>query len=241
MLCDHGEYFEVQPQRAPNVTTAFGRLGGHVVAFLANNSAYFSGQIDIDGALKAARFIRFANLYNIPVIFLEDTTGFLPGRDQESRGIVQAGRALLDSIIDLRVPRLLLIVRNAYGGAYATWNSYHVGADMCFSLPTARVAVMGPAGKEFVYKKELQAARKQYGAAAAAGDAQAQAALNELNAKLNAQYEKELMNPKEALSLGSISRIVMPGYSRQVLGENLHYLMRRYKAQPMGGVQREFH
>ena len=241
LICDHGEYFEMQPQRAPNITTAFGRLGGHVVAFLANNSAFYSGQIDIQGALKAARFIRFANLYNIPVIFLEDTTGFLPGREQEAGGIVQAGRALLDSIIDLRVPRLLLIVRNAYGGAYATWNSYHTGADMVFSLPTARVAVMGPAGKEFVYKKELQAARKQHAKAAAAGDAQAQLALDELNAKLNAQYERELMNPREALSLGSVSRIVMPGHSRAVLGENLHYLMRHYKPSAMGGPQREFH
>lgn len=241
LICDHGEYFEMQPQRAPNITTAFGRLGGHVVAFLANNSAYYSGQIDIQGALKAARFIRFANLYNIPVIFLEDTTGFLPGREQESGGIVQAGRALLDSIIDLRVPRLLLIVRNAYGGAYATWNSYHVGADMVFSLPTARVAVMGPAGKEFVYKKELQEARGKYAKAAAAGDTAAQDELNRIAAELSARYEKDLMNPKEALSLGSISSIVMPGYCRQVLGENLHYLMRHYKPAAMGGPQREFH
>ena len=117
-------YFMGRPQdlalqRARNTITAFGRLGGHVVGFVCNNSSVSSGQIDVDAAYKNARFIRFCNLYNIPVIFMEDTTGFLPGRDQESRGIVQAGRAMLDSIIDLRTPRLLLIIRNAFGGAYA--------------------------------------------------------------------------------------------------------------------------
>ncbi|MBE7437493.1 MAG: acetyl-CoA carboxylase carboxyltransferase subunit [Spirochaetales bacterium] len=242
LICDHGEYFELQPQRARNMVTAFGRLGGHVVAFLANNSAVASGQIDIAAAYKAARFIRFANLYNIPVIFLEDTTGFLPGKEQESGGIVQAGRALLDSIIDLRVPRLLLIVRNAFGGAYATWNSYHTGADMVFTLPTARVAVMGPAGKEFVFKDELQKARKKHREMTAAGEgARADQELQATLAELSSRYEKDLMNPKEALALGSISRVIMPGYSRQVLSENLNYLMRRYTPAAMTGPQREFH
>ena len=158
-ICDHGDYFELQPQRARNTITAFGRLGGHVVGFVCNNSAVASGQIDVDAAFKNSRFIRFCNLYNIPVIFMEDTTGFLPGRDQESRGIVQAGRAMLDSIIDLRTPRLLLIIRNAFGGAYAAFNCYATGADHVMALPTTRVAVMGPAGKEFVYKKEMREMR----------------------------------------------------------------------------------
>ena len=123
-ICDHGEYFELQPQRSRNMITAFGRIGGHVVGFLANNSAVASGQIDIGAARKGSRFVRFCNLYNIPMIFLEDTTGFLPGKDQEHGGIVLEGRKLLDSIIDLRTPRMTLIIRNAFGGAYATLNSY---------------------------------------------------------------------------------------------------------------------
>ena len=90
-------------------------MAGNVVGFVANNSAVASGQIDIDAAYKNARFIRFCNLYNIPVMFLEDTTGFLPGREQEHRGIVQAGRAMLDAIVDLRTPRFLVLVRNAFG------------------------------------------------------------------------------------------------------------------------------
>ena len=138
---------------------ALGRMGGNVVGFVANNSAVSSGQVDIDAAYKNARFIRFCNLYNIPVMFLEDTTGFLPGREQESGGIVQAGRAMLDAIVDLRTPRFLVIVRNAFGGAYAAWNSIPVGADFVVALPTTRVAVMGPAGVEYVYKDELRKIR----------------------------------------------------------------------------------
>ena len=137
----------------------FGRLGGHVVGFVANNSAVASGQIDCDSAVKIARFVRFCNIYNIPIIFMEDTTGFLPGREQEARGIVQAGRSMLDSIIDVRTPRILLILRNAYGGAYASYNNYPTGADLVLALPTTRLAVMGPAGKEFVYKNELRKVR----------------------------------------------------------------------------------
>ncbi len=93
------------------------------------------------------------------MIFMEDTTGFLPGREQEGRGIVQAGRAMLDSIVDIRTPRILLIIRNAYGGAYASYNNYPTGADLVLALPTTRLAVMGPAGKEFVYKDEVRKMR----------------------------------------------------------------------------------
>jgi hypothetical protein len=110
---------------------------------------------------KNARFIRFCNLYNIPVVFIEDTTGFLPGASRRPRGIVQAGRAMLDAIVDLRTPRILVILRNAFGGAYASFNNYPTGADHVIALPTTRVAVMGPAGKEFVYKDELRAIRGQ--------------------------------------------------------------------------------
>jgi acetyl-CoA carboxylase carboxyltransferase component len=250
-ICDHGDYFELQPQRARNTVTAFGRLGGHVVGFVCNNSAVASGQIDVDAALKNARFIRFCNLYNIPVIFMEDTTGFLPGRDQESRGIVQAGRAMLDSIIDLRTPRLLLIIRNAFGGAYAAFNCYATGADHVMALPTTRVAVMGPAGKEFVYKKEMRDMRSRArtrlqealdaGASKADAEADVAAWVKEQEAAFNARYEKELMNPKEALSLGSISEIVMPADVRASLAKNLDFYLSHYTPEPWQAVQREFH
>ncbi len=258
-LCDHGDFLELQAERARNTITALGRMGGNVIGFVANNSAVASGQIDIDAAYKNARFIRFCNLYNIPVIFLEDTTGFLPGREQESRGIVQAGRAMLDAIVDLRTPRFLVLVRNAFGGAYASYNNYSTGADFVVALPTTRVAVMGPAGVEYVYKDELRSIRQQAKTKLAAEvDAQRAAGLSDDDAKSAAEelfaqwvrgeeqllaqrYERELMNPNEALSLGSISQIVMPSDLRQVLTEQMEFCLRHYEPAPMGGVQREFH
>jgi acetyl-CoA carboxylase carboxyltransferase component len=258
-LCDHGDFLEIQPERARNTITALGRMGGNVVGFVANNSAVASGQIDIDAAYKNARFIRFCNLYNIPIIFLEDTTGFLPGREQESRGIVQAGRAMLDAIVDLRTPRFLVLVRNAFGGAYASYNNYPTGADFVVALPTTRVAVMGPAGVEYVYKDELRKIRSAVkGKVAAETEAQQAAGLDAEaareaaeqlvgewvkaeEAELAQRYERELMNPNEALSLGSISQIVMPSDLRQVLAEHMDFCLRHYQAEPLNSVQREFH
>ncbi|MBT8138701.1 MAG: acetyl-CoA carboxylase carboxyltransferase subunit [Gammaproteobacteria bacterium] len=233
-LCDHGDYLEFQQTRARNTLTALGRLGGNVVGFVANNSAHSSGQIDIHAALKNARFIRFCNLYNIPMMFIEDTTGFLPGREQEAGGIVQAGRAMLDATIDLRTPRFLVIVRNAFGGAYASFNSYETGADFVVALPTTRLAVMGPAGVEFVYKKELREIRGQAGS-------RTQAWVKEQELALTQRYEAEIMNPKEALSLGSVSQIAMPSELRQVLGKQLQFYLSTYRPSPLQSVQREFH
>ena len=258
-LCDHGDFLEIQPERARNTITALGRMGGNVIGFVANNSAVSSGQVDIDAAYKNARFIRFCNLYNIPVIFIEDTTGFLPGKEQETGGIVQAGRAMLDSIVDLRTPRFLVLVRNAFGGAYAAFNSVPVGADFVVALPTTRVAVMGPAGVEYVYKGELRKIRgsiparleSEAKAQVLAGLSEQQAAeaakqlvddwVKSEEAQLAERYIKELMNPNEALSLGSISQIVMPSHLRQVLAENMAFYLRRYRANPLQSVQREFH
>jgi acetyl-CoA carboxylase carboxyltransferase component len=242
-LCDRGDYFELQPDRARNAVTAFGRLGGNVVGFVANNSAVASGQIDIDAAYKIARFVRFCSIYNIPVIFMEDTTGFLPGRDQESRGIVQAGRAMLDAIIDLRTPRMLLILRNAFGGAYAAFNSYATGADIVLALPTTRVAVMGTAGKEFVYKTEIRQLREDAAKKRKAGMPEAELAawIRSQEVLLNQRYERELMNPREALSLGSISEIVMPTDLRRELTRHLRFLLNHYVPGPMVEPQREFH
>ena len=258
-LCDHGDFLEIQPDRARNTITALGRMAGNVIGFVANNSAVSSGQIDIAAAYKNARFIRFCNLYNIPIIFLEDTTGFLPGKEQEAGGIVQAGRAMLDAIVDLRTPRFLVLVRNAFGGAYASYNNYPTGADFVVALPTTRVAVMGPAGVEYVYKDELRKIRGEAKArlatetqaqiAAGLADDEAAKAAKALidgwvktEEQLLAQrYERELMNPNEALSLGSISQIVMPSDLRQVLAEHMNFCLRHYEPSPLQSVQREFH
>ena len=182
---------------------------------------------------------------------MEDTTGFLPGRDQESGGIVQAGRAMLDAIIDLRTPRFLLLIRNAFGGAYASYNNYPTGADLVIALPSTRAAVMGPAGVEFVYKSELKqirgAIKGRTADAVAQGMSEAEAAevvaqwVAAQEADLKTRYERELMNPKEALSLGSISSIVMPSDLRKALCENMEFHLRHYTPEPLGSVQREFH
>jgi acetyl-CoA carboxylase carboxyltransferase component len=203
--------------------------------------------------------VRFCNIYNIPLIFMEDTTGFLPGREQEARGIVQAGRSMLDSIVDVRTPRILLILRNAYGGAYASYNNYPTGADLVLALPTTRLAVMGPAGKEFVYKDELRKVRgavpgmieegikKRMAAGLDRSEAkkeaekEAAAWLQQEEVKLNTRYEKELMNPKEGLSLGSISSLVMPTDLRRELGRNMNFFLRHYEPSAWQSVQREFH
>jgi acetyl-CoA carboxylase carboxyltransferase component len=258
-MCDHGDFMEVQAKRARNTITAFGRMGGNVVGFVANNSAVASGQIDIAAAYKNARFIRFCNLYNIPVVFMEDTTGFLPGSEQEAGGIVQAGRAMLDAIIDLRTPRFLVLVRNAFGGAYASYNNYPTGADLVIALPTTRAAVMGPAGVEFVYKDELRSIRGSVKAktakavtdyiASGLGEDEAISAANQAVAEwakneealLAQRYERELMNPNEALSLGSISQIVMPSDLRKVITKNMSFHLRHYQPGPLQSVQREFH
>ncbi len=174
---------------------------------------------------------------------MEDTTGFLPGKDQETRGIVQAGRAMLDAIIDVRTPRILLILRNAFGGAYAAFNNYATGADIVLALPTARVAVMGTAGKEFVYKTELRQLREEAATKRKSGSDAAEIAewIKAQEALLSQRYERELMNNREALSLGSISEIVMPSELRRVLGQHLAFLLQNYQVGPMGGTQREFH
>ena len=249
----------MQAERARSTVTAFGRLGGHVVGFVANNSAFSTGFIDVDAAYKNARFIRFCNIYNIPIVFMEDTTGFLPGTEQESRGVVQAGRAMLDSIVDLRTPRILVLVRNAFGGAYASFNNYSTGADFVFALPATRVAVMGPAGREFVYKEELQALSRERAqrfataveehCAAGAHDSEARREAErevsrwfaQEDAKLVARYERDIMNPREALSLGSISQMVLPRDLRRLLADTVDLCMRHYEPSAMTGPQREFH
>ena len=166
---------------------------------------------------------------------------------------------MLDAIVDLRTPRFLVLVRNAFGGAYASYNNYPTGADFVVALPTTRVAVMGPAGVEYVYKDELRkiraavperlAAETRAQEAAGLSPAEAKDAAHGLvdawvkaeEAELAKRYERELMNPNEALSLGSISQIVMPSDLRRVLAEHMDFCLRHYTPAPLDSVQREFH
>ena len=141
----------------------------------------------------------------------------------------------------MRVPRLTLIIRNAFGGAYCAWNSYHVGSDFVFALPSARIAVMGSAGKKFVYKDEFKEIMKNFNQNIDSGMKKQEALSIRENsmAQLSSRYEKEFLNPEEALRLGSVSRIIMPGDCRKILGNTLCYLLRHYSPSPMGGIQKE--
>jgi len=155
-------------------------------------------------------------------------------------GIVQAGRAMLDAITALRTPRFLVIIRNAFGAAYASYNNYPTGADHVIALPTTRLAVMGPAGVEFVYKDEVRKIRAEV-KVRSAKDPQGAAAWGKQEEALLAQrYERELMNPNEALSLGSISSIVMPSDLRKDIAMNLELHLRCYTPSPLCDIQREF-
>ena len=150
---------------------------------------------------------------------------------------------MLDSIIDLRVPRFLVLIRNAFGGAYASFNNIRLGADLVVALPTTRLAVMGPAGVEFVYKDEVRAIRKQAAQRLAQGEdkSEVDAWAKAEEGKLAQQYEDEIMNAREALSLGSISEMTMPSDLRSTLTKNVDFYMQHYSPEPMNGTQREFH
>ena len=155
-ICDHGEFFEIQPQRARNMVTAFGRLGGWVTGFVANNSAVLGADRHRRGAQGHALHSLLQPLQHPPDL-RRGHDGLPPRHGTGARGIIQAGRKLLDSIIDIRTPRMTMIIRNAFGGAYAAYNSHFTGADLVFAMPMARVAVMGAAGKDFVFKDEMRA------------------------------------------------------------------------------------
>ena len=183
------------------------------------------------------------------MIFMEDTTGFLPGpRAGDAAASSRPGRAMLDAIIDLRTPRILLIIRNAFGGAYAAYNCYATGADVVLALPTTRLAVMG-AGRQGVrvqgrdpQARDQEARRSSaHGGRAGRPRRGARASGRGHEAELNQRYERELMNPREALSLGSISEIVMPTDLRACSASTCDFLLRHYEPGPMGGPQREFH
>lgn len=153
---DEGSFFEVQVAYAENMVTGFARLGGRSIGIVANQPAYMAGVLDIKASVKAARFVRFCDCFNIPLLVFEDVPGFLPGTDQEWNAIITNGAKLLYAFSEATVPRITVITRKAYGGAYDVMNSKHIGADLNFAWPTAEIAVMGAKGAaEIIFKKEI--------------------------------------------------------------------------------------
>jgi propionyl-CoA carboxylase beta chain len=158
-VVDDGEFYEVQRDYAANIVVGFAHLGGHSVGVVANQPAVLAGVLDIAASLKAARFIRFCDAFNIPLVTFEDVPGFLPGVAQEHGGIIKHGAKLLFAYCEATVPKLTVITRKAYGGAYDVMSSKHIRGDFNVAWPTAEVAVMGPKGAvEIIYKREIAAA-----------------------------------------------------------------------------------
>jgi propionyl-CoA carboxylase beta chain len=201
-VLDLGSFFEIHPQYAENIIVGFGRLAGRVVGVVANQPSVLAGVLDIESSRKAARFVRFCDAFNIPLLVFEDVPGFLPGTDQEWRGIITNGAKLLYAFCEATVPRITVITRKAYGGAYDVMNSKHIRGDMNFAWPSAEIAVMGPKGAaEIIFKKEIEASADRERALA----------------EKEREYREKFANPYLAASRGYIDAVIEPSETRPKL------------------------
>jgi propionyl-CoA carboxylase beta chain len=216
-VADDKTFLEVQPDFAANVVVGFIRLGGRSVGVVANQPAHLAGVLDVNSSLKAARFVRFCDAFNIPLWVIEDVPGFLPGVDQEHGGIIKHGAKLLFAFAEATVPKVTLITRKAYGGAYCVMNSKHLRADLNFAWPTAEIAVMGPEGAvSIIFRREL----------AAADDPVAR------KDQLVADYRNKFANPYRAAELGYIDEILVPRTTRARLVEAFDSLENKRDTNP---------
>jgi propionyl-CoA carboxylase beta chain len=198
-VVDDGGFLEVHQHFAGNIVVGFGRLGGRAVGIVANQPAVLAGCLDIDASVKAARFVRFCDAFNIPLITFEDVPGFLPGVRQEHGGIIRAGAKLLYAYAEATVPKITVITRKAYGGAYCVMSSKHLRTDVNFAYPTAEIAVMGPEGAvNILYRRELAAAENPAA----------------LRATLVAEFREKFATPFIAASVGFVDEIIRPRMTR---------------------------
>jgi propionyl-CoA carboxylase beta chain len=219
-LVDQGEFFEVAGTYAPNLVIGFARLGGQSVGVVANQPAHLAGCLDINASLKGARFVRTCDAYNIPLLTLVDVPGFLPGTSQEHGGIIKHGAKLLYAFAEATVPKLTVILRKAYGGAYDVMASKHIRADYNFAYPCAEIAVMGPEGAiNILYRKELAAAE-------AAGR------LEQERSRLVEHYRETFANPYKAAEFGYIDQVILPEDSRRLLIQSLKTLKGKREKRP---------
>ncbi|MFN8121212.1 MAG: acyl-CoA carboxylase subunit beta [Thermoleophilia bacterium] len=203
LVVDDGDFFEVAPLYADNIVVGFGRLNGHSVGIVGNQPRALAGVLDINASIKAARFIRFCDAFNVPIVSFVDVPGFLPGTSQEYGGIILHGAKLLYAYAEATVPKLTVITRKAYGGAYDVMSSKHLGADFNAAWPTAEIAVMGPDGAvNIVFKREIEAA-------AAAGKDPA-----ERRAELVEEYKDRFANPYIAAERGYVDDVIEPEETR---------------------------
>jgi propionyl-CoA carboxylase beta chain len=211
-VVDGGEYLEVQPHSGQNLVVGFARLAGQTVGVVGNQPAFLAGCLDIAASLKGARFVRFCDSFNIPLITFVDVPGFLPGTSQEYGGIIKHGAKLLYAYAEATVPKLAVITRKAYGGAYDVMSSKHIRSDFNFAYPTAEIAVMGPEGAiNILYRQEILAAEQL-------GQGQAK------KVELAQLYREKFANPYKAAELGYIDQVILPEDTRRVLIQSLKVL-----------------
>jgi propionyl-CoA carboxylase beta chain len=216
-VADDGEFFEVHERFAPNIVVGFARLDGRPVGVVANQPAHLAGCLDINSSVKGARFVRFCDAFNIPVITFEDVPGFLPGTEQEFGGVIRHGAKLLYAYAEATVPKGTVITRKAYGGAYCVMGSKHIRTDINLAWPTAEIAVMGPEGAvSIVYRREI----------AAAADPEA------LRREKAAEFRERFANPAIAAERGFIDDVIQPRQTRPKLIAALRMLENKVSTMP---------
>lgn len=216
---DRGTFLEVHEHFAPNVVVGFARLAGHVVGIVANDPAYMAGALDINSSDKIARFVTFCDAFNIPVITLVDVPGFLPGTVQEHGGVIRHGAKVIYAYASSTVPKITVIMRKAYGGAYIALGSKHLGADVVYAWPTAEIAVMGPEGAvEIIYRDAIAAARPEE--------------REKLMKKFVEEYRERVTTPYYAAGRGYVDDVIMPSETRRVLAQTLSYLLSKRERKP---------
>jgi len=217
-IVDDEEFMEVHQGFAPNVVVGFGRFNGRAVGLVGNQPMYLAGVLDIDASTKAARFVRFCDCFNIPLVTLVDVPGFLPGVEQEYGGIIRHGAKLLYAYAEATVPKVSVITRKAYGGAYIVMSSKHLRGDVNLAWPSAEIAVMGPEGAvNIIYRDQLSQARDQ-------GD--------KLRQELIADYQEKFTNPYVAASRGYIDDVIDPADTRPRIIQALEMLQNKRDTLP---------
>jgi propionyl-CoA carboxylase beta chain len=216
-VVDNGHLFEIAEGYAPNIVVGFARIGGRVVGVVANQPAVLAGVLDIHSSMKAARFVRFCDCFNVPLVTFVDVPGFLPGTDQEYGGIIKHGAQLLFAFAEATVPKVTVILRKAYGGAYDVMASKHIRADVNLALPTAEIAVMGPEGAvNIVRRAEIAQAADQ----------------NKARASFVADYRDKFASPYKAAELGFIDEVIYPRTLRTRLHRSLELLKDKRDSNP---------
>jgi propionyl-CoA carboxylase beta chain len=216
-IVDDEEFFEIHPDYATNIICGFAHLGGHSIGIVANQPAVLAGVLDINASVKAARFVRFCDAFNIPIVTFEDVPGFLPGVAQEHGGIIRHGAKLLYAFCEATVPKLTVITRKAYGGAYDVMSSKHIRGDLNLAWPTAEIAVMGPKGAvEILFKKEISESSNPAEA---------------LDQRV-AEYSEKFANPYIAASRGYVDDIIDPRDTRPRLIDALDALAGKRDTNP---------